>query len=142
MVQRRLLPLACIVLPLLWSCGPRQTELVKVVDWSVDESLSWKGGTREELVADLGRPNDIESDGKGGEVYSYSEFNVSDGVKYSWLPAAIEALNYALGGSGSVPSSTPVVVETHVLGKFWIDENRVVYQQWINPELLEKRPPP
>ncbi len=57
-----LVPLVCVVLSLLWSCGPKHTELVKVVDWSVDESSSWEGHTREELVAAVGRPTFIRPD--------------------------------------------------------------------------------
>ena len=141
-MRKSTLPLLCAVLPLLWSCGPRNTELIKVVDWSVDESSSWEGRTREELVADLGRPTDIESDGKGGEVYSYYEFELLGG--FPGLPAP----PHLAPDMDGIPTDQPVRtggsdegpwVETKVLAKFWIEENGIVYEQWVEPGLRFKR---
>ncbi len=121
MINRRMLPLlACIVLPLLWSCAPRQTELVKVVDWSADESFSWKGRTREELLTAMGRPTHIKPDGKGGDVYSYEQ-----------IETRVYARERPAGGQDQV-------VETRAIALFWIDKNGVVYEQWIRPGLKKK----
>ncbi len=115
-----MLPFVCVILPLLWSCGPKHTELVKVVDWSVDESLSWEGHTREELLTALGRPTFINPDDKGGDVYSYER-----------IKTRVYARERPHGGQDQV-------VETRAIALFWIDKNGVVYEQWISPGLDKK----
>jgi hypothetical protein len=119
-MRKPLVPLVCVVLSLLWSCGPKHTELVKVVDWSVDESLSWEGHIREELLTALGRPTFIRPDGKGGDVYSYER-----------IETRVYARERPHGGQDQV-------VETRAIALFWIDKNGVVYEQWIRPGLKKK----
>ena len=142
-MRKPMIPLVCVVLPLLWSCGPKHTELVKVVNWSADESSSWEGRTREELVADLGQPTSTKADGKGGEVYSYNEINVSGGPQPPILsPGVTEKPDtnlYPIPGGILQEFTTPVVVETKALAKFWIDKDGVVYEQWIEPGLKIKK---
>ena len=141
-MRKPMLPLVCVVLPLLWSCGPKHTELVKAVNWSTDESMSWKGHSREGLVADLGRPTDIKTDGKGGEIYSYNEISGSGG-RPMLLPPSVPSdrvIDLDPAPSGYKGIFTPTFVETRELAKFWIDDNGVVYEQWIKPGLkLKKR---
>ncbi len=142
MFNRGVLPLVCIVLPLLWSCAPRQTELVNVVDWSADESLSWEGRTREELLAALGRPTHIKPDGKGGEVYGYAEISV--GYHYSdfpYDPGVVDPQSPNINFPGSR------FWNTEVIATFWIDEDGVVYEHRVEPGLDKKtrgrlKPPP
>ena len=121
-----------VILPLLWSCGPKHTELVKIVNWSEDESLSWKGQTREELLAALGRPTHIKPDGKGGEVYAYDEiraFGFSSDFAYD--PGFDAGATYP-----NLPHHSVVFTET--IATFWIDEDGVVYEQRVSPGLDKK----
>ena len=123
-MRKLLVLLVCVVLSLLWSCGPKHTELIKVVDWSVDESLSWKDRTREELLTALGRPTFIKPDDKGGDVYSYERIMTQE------YPTPF--------ASSGVTPATQSVVETRAIALFWIDKNGVVYEQWIRPGLKKK----
>ena len=118
MVSTRVFPIVCIVLSILSACASKQTELVKVVDWSADDWSPWKGRTREEVVALLGQPSKIEPDGKGGELYFYelAEERGNDGARLS----------------PDVPGFGGELLEAgEVLGLFGIDEDGVIYKSWL-----------
>ena len=110
MVSTRVFPIVCIVLSILSACASKQTELVKVVDWSADDWSPWKGRTREEVVALLGQPSKIEPDGKGGELYFYE-----------------------LAEERDVPDFGELLEAGEVLGLFGIDEDGVIYKSWVKP---------
>ena len=132
-MRKPLVPLVCIVLPLLWSCAPRQTELVKVVDWSADESFSWKGRTREELLAALGRPTHIKPDGKGGEVYAYAEISVGgSGSDFPYDPGVVDVK------SPNINFPDYQFWNTEVIATFWLAEDGVVYEHRVAPRLKKK----
>ena len=142
MTHRGAFFLACVILPLVWSCGPKNTELVRVVQWSADASYSWEGKTREELVAALGRPATIKPDGKGGEVYSYKKIEVQEhGTDFPFVstPDPIAPASGA-SASGGLHADFPkkYVVESKALATFWIDKSGVVYEQWVKPGLWKK----
>ncbi len=139
------------------ACGPRQTELVRTVDWTLDDVRSWKGRTGDDLVAALGRPTTMEPDGEGGQIWVYETIKLrSDGSTAPWSandPYAGSGPDRAPGtgsGAGSGPGTGPPLpipasrldeqaVEVKAQASFRIDAKGVIYRQWINPKLGEKR---